>query len=742
MSIGLTDELEVKTKKGKIASAKQVFLEGDQENLQQIGDKTHQLEDAIKDITVSGGASTANAVSYNNETSGMTAVTAQGAIDELATKSKSQESEIAKKANSEDVTSQMQTEQYRVNAELAKKFNSENIAQEAGKSEDKVMSQKSVSTKLSDMSLKFNDKVDTSNKEETDMSDTSDSFLIADKDGNVALKVDKNGAHTDTIKSKYQNSDDDSFLVADKDGNVALKVDKNGAHTDTIKSKYQNSDDDSFLVADKDGNVALKVDKNGVKGKGILTLNDIPSNINRENFVSKNYFPADINLLITYGQSNSLNGNYPIPVYNFENALAFKGEEASGRLFFSNGVIDDKEPDELDVTFGGGFVKLQNYTESIFTIGAGIYEYLKTIKEENNITDFEELGFQLLGVTCGQVKNIKDLSNRDGIYYKRILNCVTYAKKYANALGKSFSVPYLTYIEGENDLLSDEKYFHDMLWVFFSNIEHDIKVITEQENDIVFMTYQPGKLVGPLNSETRYSGSSVGLVKLSVEKGDGNGYELDETALSYKQENVALIERDKIHFSCPFYFLASELGYQEGVTATPIHLSWSKGIFNIFGAYQGLQAKRCLTDGTPLPTLYPKSHNIIDCGDGTYNITVEFIVPVEPLQFKKYDATLGNFASQTIQKDGYEPNYGFQLVEKQYSNDFKNIIKSVRIKRRKFIEIKTSSNPKGMYLVYAHKGWLSGGNLCDSQGLKNKIEVGNYTFPLDNWCPVFDYLLN
>ena len=81
MSINLTDELLAKTKKGKIASAKQVFLEGDQENLQQIGDKTHQLEDAIKDISVTGGASTANAVSYNNETSGMTAITAQGAID-------------------------------------------------------------------------------------------------------------------------------------------------------------------------------------------------------------------------------------------------------------------------------------------------------------------------------------------------------------------------------------------------------------------------------------------------------------------------------------------------------------------------------------------------------------------------------------------------------------------------------------------------------------------------------------
>ncbi len=143
-------------------------MDGDKETLQQIGDKTHQLENAVKDITATGGASTANAVSYSNENSGMTAVTAQGAIDELATKNKaqdatiaakaektdvqssvselkakntSQDAEIAKKANAADVTSQMQTEQTRVNAELDKKFNKEDIAQDFGESKDKVVSQ-------------------------------------------------------------------------------------------------------------------------------------------------------------------------------------------------------------------------------------------------------------------------------------------------------------------------------------------------------------------------------------------------------------------------------------------------------------------------------------------------------------------------------------------------------------------------------------------------------------------------
>ena len=141
MSINLTDELVAKTKKGKIASAKQVFLEGDTENLQQIGDKTHQLEKAVKDISTTGGASTANAVSYDNTASGMTAVTTQAALDELAVKDKAQDATIATKADAADVTSKMQTEQTRVNAELDKKFDKSNIAQEFGDAEDKVVSQ-------------------------------------------------------------------------------------------------------------------------------------------------------------------------------------------------------------------------------------------------------------------------------------------------------------------------------------------------------------------------------------------------------------------------------------------------------------------------------------------------------------------------------------------------------------------------------------------------------------------------
>lgn len=69
--------------------------------------RSTQMEKAIKNISASGGASQASAVTYENTESGLDSVTAQGALDELA----------------------------------SKKFNKENIAQEFGESKDKVVSQ-------------------------------------------------------------------------------------------------------------------------------------------------------------------------------------------------------------------------------------------------------------------------------------------------------------------------------------------------------------------------------------------------------------------------------------------------------------------------------------------------------------------------------------------------------------------------------------------------------------------------
>lgn len=86
---------------------KQQQITANDDDISLLQTRSTQMEEAIKGISASGGASKASAVTYDNTESGIDSLTAQGAIDELA----------------------------------RKKINKENIAQEFGDSEDKVVSQ-------------------------------------------------------------------------------------------------------------------------------------------------------------------------------------------------------------------------------------------------------------------------------------------------------------------------------------------------------------------------------------------------------------------------------------------------------------------------------------------------------------------------------------------------------------------------------------------------------------------------
>lgn len=95
MSINLTDEIEVKTKKGKLCAAKQIFLEGDMQTVEKeiqdinsrhntLNTKHESLSKTVQGIAVTGGASTATNVTYDNDASGLNAENIQDAIDEVS----------------------------------------------------------------------------------------------------------------------------------------------------------------------------------------------------------------------------------------------------------------------------------------------------------------------------------------------------------------------------------------------------------------------------------------------------------------------------------------------------------------------------------------------------------------------------------------------------------------------------------------------------------------------------------
>lgn len=132
------------------------------EQLDNIITKHESLSRTVQGIAVTGGASTATNVTYNNDSSGLNAENAQDAIDEL------QSSKV-------DKTS---------------------ILQESGDAEDKVMSQKAVSTKFSEIS----EKIDNILKE--NITDEDKEIIIGDSEENYVAKINKKGLSANAFFQK------------------------------------------------------------------------------------------------------------------------------------------------------------------------------------------------------------------------------------------------------------------------------------------------------------------------------------------------------------------------------------------------------------------------------------------------------------------------------------------------------------------------------------------------------------
>ena len=102
---------------------------------------------------------------------------------------------LAKKADTADVDTKFTEEKKRVDKELVKKFDKASVVQESGEAEDKVMSQKAVSDKLSDLDKKLNRNLLTIefDDETGDLNaiigqDSTISSVSTDEDGNVIIE--------------------------------------------------------------------------------------------------------------------------------------------------------------------------------------------------------------------------------------------------------------------------------------------------------------------------------------------------------------------------------------------------------------------------------------------------------------------------------------------------------------------------------------------------------------------------
>ena len=229
MSINLTDEIEVKTKKGKLGAAKQIFLEGDTQtvekeiqdinsrhddlsskheslsstvsehtkqiesnqsqitanksaqdekntsldaNMAKLNTRDDQITELVKGVTATGGASVATAVTYDNTSSQLASATVQGAVDEL------QDSKIDKVS----------------------------IVQNLGEDESKVVSQKCLKTVIDEVSK------------------TVDEVIIEDRE--ISLQKEKivTLKYKEDILEKYINKDSLYMSILSSDDTIDILV--------------------------------------------------------------------------------------------------------------------------------------------------------------------------------------------------------------------------------------------------------------------------------------------------------------------------------------------------------------------------------------------------------------------------------------------------------------------------------------------------------------------------------------
>ena len=383
-----------------------------------------------------------------------------------------------------------------------------------------------------------------------------------------------------------------------------------------------------------------------------------------------------------YGQSYAL-GEEAIRITNFDSLkLKYDGRIVTEHMDYVFGYFDHSSRLKQYVK------RLLHYDKKAFELSVyGMAEALiPQLGKDTIICIFP--GGHGMNVITGLMKPQKP--------YNKFIEEISYAYKNANDRGWEFYVPAICWMQGESDIVeypnTDYKaLFHQM----YNNLNTDIKNITHQQDDIRMICYQTSTI------------SKGGRYKL-------NNYEAQEPRTPTIQMEM-ILEDSLIWASGPTY------PYHFVREVLHIDAIGQKSI----GALAALSALKIIRHETPAIGLMP-----LDFMVSKNQIRIPFHVPCPPLcidtiAVKKAD------------------HYGFNVIRK----DNTDIISNISINQDTVI-INCKESPIGCKIRYAVNGeYMKGGcqsgprgNLRDSQGNNKTIVISGKTYPLHNWCYMFDYL--
>jgi len=282
--------------------------------------------------------------------------------------------------------------------------------------------------------------------------------------------------------------------------------------------------------------------------------------------------------------------------------------------------------------------------------------------------------------------------------YQKFIEEITCAYNQAQEKGWNFNIPAICWMQGESDIANyPNTDYKVLLKQMHHDLNTDIKSITHQSNDIRFICYQTNIVTRGKNYKPNHF----------------NGIEVQTP-----QAQMELVRDDTLFWASgpmyPYSFVNESL-HPDGISQKRFGYLVGKSVLDM------LHHEKRFIGVVPINTKIRGNE-----------VHLLFNVSYPPLCFDTVSVKKVN-------------NYGFNVIRK----DNIDIISSIKIASDTVI-VKCNESPLGCKIRYAVNGdyWKNGwrvgprGNLRDSQGNNQKVEIQGRTYALHNWCYQFDYLIN
>ncbi|BBM66360.1 hypothetical protein VA249_30060 [Vibrio alfacsensis] len=357
----------------------------------------------------------------------------------------------------------------------------------------------------------------------------------------------------------------------------------------TNQFKFLGGGEVTPIVTDSKGRVLVGV--NNLSGKLVADIDQYAEHPDWPSLPNDKLIPkSDINHVIYYGQSLSVGaaGQHPLSTSQPYRNLTFNAGPKSSKAgsVGNNPGLDAFKPLVEDIN-AADYGNDSNRGE---TCCSGHVNHVTRLEAEEDGVDWQT-GAQFLASAAGHGGYSIGQLKKGTTWYQVFLDHVTEAKKLADAAGKTYSVPCIVWIQGENDQsagTAPDVYKQELVKLQL-DMQSDIKAITGQSHRVLMMVYQTA--TNTIESE---SGSApISRAQLEVAK-----------------------ENPDIHFVTSIYHLPAA---PDSVHLTNVGYKW-------LGHIMGRTYKNVVVDGLDQPQLMPKFATATD------NIlTVKFSVPYPPL---------------------------------------------------------------------------------------------------------------